>query len=228
MPLTNADPHHWAPVPEIVNHLAEKYKGKRVLEIGPGDARFPAATHFVDFRDLPGIPPEQLVKLDVNREHFPVSWCGYFDFVYCRHLVEDMWNPFWLLGQMSYVGKAGYIETPSPLCEFTRGVDGKSPAYRGYNHHRWFIWDHDDRLNFITKFPLVEYLSFADESVTEQLLRSSPRYWNTYFLWEGDIKFSHLQCHLDFGMPQDYGAMLVKAQIQSKASIDTFWKALNG
>jgi Methyltransferase domain len=222
MPLTNSDRHHWSPVPEIVNHLAAKYKGKRVLEIGPGHAPFPDATVYLDWQKLPGIPSASFVKWDIERG-VPYEDKS-FDFVYARHVLEDMWNPFHLMFEMSRVAKAGYIETPSPPCEMTRGVDGNSPQYRGYNHHRWIVWEGDGKLNFISKFPFVEYLAFADEAVTEQLLRSGPRFWNTSYLWEGEVNFRHLQCPHDFAMPQDYGAMLVKAMVQAKSSIEAFYR----
>jgi len=229
MPLTNSDLHHWGPVPEIVDWLAAKYKGQKVLEVGPGAARFPAATHFVDWQDVPGVPPEQVTKIDVNLDRLPLpngplsSW----DFIYARHVLEDMCNPFLLIERMKRVAKAGYIETPSPLCELTRGVDGGSPMYRGYNHHRWIIWqDSDGKLHFIAKFPLVEYQTFADEAVTDQQLRNSSRYWNTHYFWQDNIDLVHHQCPHDFRMPEDYGSMLVRAKAQSKDSIDTFYRTV--
>lgn len=225
MPLTQSDNHHWGPVPEIIQNLAQRFRGKGVLEIGPGQTPFPAATTFVDWQPNPAVPKGDLFCLDVGTENLPFPDKS-FHFCYARHVLEDMANPFHLLSEMSRVAKAGYIETPSPLCELTRGVDGNSPPYRGYNHHRWIVWEGDGKLNFISKFPFVEYLSFADEAVTEQLLRQGPRFWNTSYLWEGDIKVSHLQCPHDFAMPQDYGAMLVKAMVQAKSSTESFYRTV--
>jgi hypothetical protein len=233
MPLTNADRHYWSPVPEVVDWLAAKYQGKRVLEIGPGHTPFPAATHFVDWQEIPGVPLERTFRLDVGREPLPTlgPWdpevIAKWDFVYARHVLEDMANPFHLISEMSRVAKAGYIETPSPICELARGVDGSSPVWRGYNHHRWLVWDNGDALTFVAKFPLVEYTASADEGLCDQMLRGGPRYWNTYFLWEDDIKVSHLQSPHDFVMPQDYGATLLLAKGQSKASTDKFFGNLN-
>jgi SAM-dependent methyltransferase len=156
MKLTDADKKHWAPNPEIVNQLAERAKGKSVLEIGPGHVPFPVATEFVDWdvkRDLPG----KVHKVDLNSEPLPFKDKA-FDFIYCRHVLEDMFNPFPLIKEMSRVGKSGYIETPSPFAEMGRGVDGGSPEFRGYHHHRWVIWKEADTLHFVTKYPMVEYL----------------------------------------------------------------------
>lgn len=222
MPLTQADPHHWGPAREVVERLAAKYQSKGVLEIGPGHVPFPAATTFVDWQGVDGVPADDLFVVDVGKDKLPFPDKS-FHFVYCRHVLEDMANPFHLVAEMSRVAKAGYIETPSPICELTCGVDGNAPPWRGYNHHRWFVWDNGGELTFLSKFPIVEHLAFADEGRCEQMLRASPRYWNTYFLWEGDIKVRHLQCPHDFAMPAEYGAMLILAKGQSKASTDKFF-----
>lgn len=226
MPLTNADPHYWAPQSEIVNRLAQKYDGKRILEVGPGQAPFPAATDFVDWQDAPPhVPKERFSRHDVSKG---LPWAsGEFDFCYCRHVLEDMANPFHLMNEMSRVAKAGYIETPSPVCELTRGVDGGSPAWRGYNHHRWLIWEEQGELRFLTKFPIVEHLPFNGEPLWERALRSTPRAWNTSFLWEGEIKSRHLQCPHDFAMPQDYPALLEHAAAASVLATDRFWRNMS-
>lgn len=46
-----------------------------------------------------------------------------FDFVICRHVLEHMEEPAVLLKELMRVGKAGYIETPSPLMEKLYGWD---------------------------------------------------------------------------------------------------------
>jgi hypothetical protein len=43
------------------------------------------------------------------------------------HMLEDMYNPFPICAEMSRVAKAGYVETPSPVAELCRGVDGDKP-----------------------------------------------------------------------------------------------------
>jgi len=227
MPLIAADPHHWAPVPAIVEWLTKRLPPEaKVLEIGPGHAPFFRADTFVDFAPWPiqGVPPEKLIKCDLAEELLPFADKS-FDFIYCRHCLEDMYNPFPLVREMERVGKAGYIETPSPICELTRGVDGGAPPYRGYNHHRFVVWDDGESLCFVSKYPIIEYVD-VDDTPYAALLRQGPRYWNTYHLWTDQIHVKHVQSPLDYLMPHEYAGVLQLASAQSKAMSDKFWQSI--
>lgn len=221
--LTEADTKHWAPIPAVVDWLANILPpAAKVLEIGASHVQFPRATMFVDFQSVPGIPPERLVKCDIATERLPFP-DKYFDFVYCRHTLEDLHNPFPACEEMSRVAKAGYIETPSPIAELCRGVDGGSPAYRGYHHHRYIVWARaDGSLHFVSKYPLVEYLNLDDKALISAL-RRGPKYWNTYYLWEDKIDFFHRQNSLNFDMMQDYPTVLRTAIEQSRDETMNFW-----
>lgn len=224
--LTESDTKHWAPVPQVVDWLANRLPpDAKVLEIGASHVQFPRATMFVDFQDVPGIPPERLVKCDIATDRLPFP-DKYFDFVYCRHTLEDLHNPFPACEEMSRVAKAGYIETPSPIAELCRGVDGGSPAYRGYHHHRFIIWEVDGRLNFVSKYPLVEYLRFEEDAAIPEWLRVGAKYWNTYYLWDDRVDFKHHQNSLDFDMMKDYQLLLCAALGCSTRSIDKFWSPI--
>ena len=206
--LTQADTKHWAPNPDVVRQLAERCEGKSVLEIGPGHIPFPAATEFVEWdakRELPG----KVHKVDLNSEPLPFKDKS-FDFIYCRHVLEDMFNPFPLCKEMSRVGKSGYIETPSPIAEMGIGVDGGSPPYRGYHHHRWLIWKEGETLHFVTKYPMVEFLPLDDKPITAKL-RLSDAYWNTHLVWSREVKIKHHQNPIDYYMPSEYGKLINRA-----------------
>ncbi len=221
--LTNSDRKYWAPIDSLVNWLAEKIpEGAKVLEIGPGYAPFPKATIFVDQRELPNIPADQQVRIDMAKQPLPFDDKS-FDFVYCRHVLEDMYNPFPLMNEMSRVAKAGYIETPSPLTEIARGVDGSSPPFRGYHHHHYIVWAHEGQLRFVAKYPFIEYIRFTEEDIIKSLAEG-PKYWNTHYLWEGKIDWSHRQNGPDYQMVRDYAPMLKDAMDQSKISAGIFWQ----
>jgi Methyltransferase domain len=210
MSLTANDPHHWGPIPEVMEWLTNRLpRDAKVLEVGPGHAPFKRADAFVDFAPWPiqGIEQDKLFRCDIATEPLPFEDKS-FDFIFCRHVLEDMWNPFHLCKEMERVGKAGYIETPSPIAELTRGVDGAAPPYRGYHHHRWVIWNHDGTLKFVSKYPVIEYLDIPQTSET---LLKSERYWNTYLLWDDVIPVNHLQSPLDFDIPRDYRMVLWQA-----------------
>ena len=221
--LTKQDNKFWRPLSDVVRWLANRLPDDaRVLEIGPGQLPFWRAGMFVDNVNAADIPADRFIKCDVNFEPLPFADKS-FDFVYCRHVLEDMVNPFMICSEMSRVAKAGYIETPSPFAELCRGIDGDAPPWRGYHHHRWIVWVGAGELRFVTKFPVVEYMDTANDTQIVSLLRSGPWYWNSYYLWEGQIS---QQRPLEFNMPGDYGSVLTGALHQSKAATDMFWQKI--
>ena len=220
--LTNNDKKYWAPIEPLVQWLAKKLPAEaKVLEIGPGFVPFPKATMFVDYKKLPNIPADKIVSVDLNNTALPFE-DNSFDFVYCRHVIEDMYNPFLLCKEMERVGKAGYIETPSPMAEIGRGVDGNSPPFRGYHHHRNIVWVHEGELRIAAKYPIIEYLRFLEEEIVGWL-KEGPKFWNTYYLWEDKIKTKHLQSGPDFEITRDYASILKNAMDQSTISSGKFW-----
>jgi hypothetical protein len=88
---------------------------------------------------------------------------------------------------MIRVSKSGYIETPSPLVECTKNVDGKGLChlYRGYIHHRYIVWTETDTntLCFLPKYPILEHIQFND--INSNLLEID-YYWNNYYEWSVD------------------------------------------
>lgn len=219
--LSQSDPHYWHPASDVIDYLnASIPKGARVLEIGPGTVPFARADVFVDFVDVDTVPAGKLIKCDVANEPLPFADKS-FDFVVCRHMLEDMFNPFPICAEMSRVAKAGYVETPSPLAELCRGVDGGAPSYRGYHHHRFVVWDDGERLNFVSKYPLIEHLTLQEDKLASAL-RSGPRYWNTYYLWSDEMRVKHVQSPLNFDIPTQYPSVLNDAMNQSMAATDRF------
>ena len=69
------------------------------------------------------------------REPFPFDDDA-FDFVVCSHTLEDVRDPVWVAGELSRIGRAGYVEVPSRLQEQSWGVNG---PYVGWSHHHWLI-----------------------------------------------------------------------------------------
>ena len=224
MALTQNDKKHWAPIQSVMDYLTETVipKDARVLEVGPGHAPFKRANVSVDFVDVEGLP--NLIKVDLATQPLPFA-DKEFDFVFCRHTLEDMYNPFPLCAEMSRVGKAGYVEMPSPIAELGRGVDGGSPPFRGYHHHRFIAWMFGKELRFISKYPFIEYLKF-DEPAIDEMLRKDARYWNTYCLWQDKISVVHRQSPLDYNIPRDYALVLTEAMERSKESTDIFFSGM--
>jgi hypothetical protein len=204
--LSNADVKYWAPHPAMLDKVAGQVApGARVLEIGPGAKPFSRATYFVDWRSGPNI-----VSCDLSREPLPFG-DKEFDFVYCRHVLEDLYAPFRTCEEMSRVAKAGYIETPSPLAEICRGIDGGSPPWRGYHHHRYFVWAEDDTLYLTAKYPIIEHLSFGDEAEIGNALRENPALWNSMYFWEDRVSWRVLQHDVDYSIVGNYREVIMQA-----------------
>lgn len=220
--LTESDKKFWPPIESLVKWLADRIpQGAKVLEIGPGHVPFPRADVFVDYRDSPRVPNDKKINMDFSADPLPFA-DKEFDFVYARHVLEDMYDPFHLMREMQRVAKSGYIETPSPFAELCRGTDGSSPPFRGYHHHRYIIWVHEGELRFISKYPIIEYIRFTEEDITAAL-RQGPKFWNTYFLWDDKIAFKHVESGPDYMITKDYAAILKTAMDQSQISSGMFW-----
>lgn len=220
MALTQKSLKYWAPNQRVIDYLTNVVipADAKVLDIGPGHAPFKRANVSVDFVDVPGV--ENLVKCDLANDPLPFG-DKEMDFIYCRHCLEDMYNPFPLIKEMQRVGKGGYIECPSPIAELGRGVDGGSPPFRGYHHHRFIVWVFGNELRLISKYPYLEYLKF-DEPKIDELLKQDI-YWNSNFLWKDEIKVTHRQSPLDYDIPRDYVHVLSEAVEQSKEAADIFF-----
>jgi hypothetical protein len=211
--------HHWAPYEPMVRVVERMTAGKkRVLEIGPGKKPFTNATEYVDWKAWPQLAGKPVHALNINQDPLPLA-DKIFDFVYCRHTLEDLYNPFLMCREMNRVGQAGYIETPSVVAEATRRVDYQSPRWRGYHHHRYFVWGEGDTLMFLPKYPVIEHLDLEDvESQLVERLNAHPVYWNTYFFWEGSLRFRLLEHDKDYHILRDYPHRLIEAIQRSMES----------
>lgn len=85
----------------------------------------------------------------------------------------------------------GYIETPSPLIEVTKNVDGNelSSNYCGYIHHRYIVWSNiqKNEIYFLPKYSCIldHILNVNDSSKSYlyNLINNYPVYWNNYFIF---------------------------------------------
>lgn len=195
--------------------------GARVLEIGPGPLPRRFATDFVDVVAWEGAAfgDRPLTLLDAQHEALPFA-DGSFDFVYSRHVIEDLARPGLLLSEMQRVGRAGYIETPSPLTECTRGVD--DGPWRGYRHHRWLVWAAGGRLRLLPKLDAIDGLAL--DIPTGDLLRSCPHLSNSHFAWQGDFSIDVLGA--DDGDRLAYAAALRRAIGEGVTATIAFVSAL--
>ena len=177
----------WKPIPEMISALSKRSGGKAVLDVGCGETPFPSATHLVDWSPSGTHPGAEVFRLDVDSDTFPFE-DGQFDFVYSRHLLEDIQNPQHAFEEMVRCGQRGHFETPSPLVELLPGVDARNDlVYRGFIHHRYIVWSElaDNSLHFLPKYPIVEHMTMPAEMTREltYLANHYPVYWNNYYSW---------------------------------------------
>jgi len=172
---------------EIIKKLKIKSTNK-VLDVG-GSMKQHQQIHIDTLVDI--IRPEEapygksklladkFVQLDVTKEKLPFP-DKEFDFCLCTHTLEDLYNPFLLISEMSRVAKRGYISTPSMGKDMEYShynlTDWKTGTRRvpGIAHHKWFFYEKKGVIQVIPKnYPILYTSKFH---ITK---------------WSGDIEFQH-------------------------------------
>jgi len=129
----------------------------------------------------------KVIIKDIDTDKFNESYKS-VDFIHARHILEDIQNPNFAMSEIIRCCKSGYIETPSPLIEVTKGVDGcnKCHLYGGYIHHRYIIWSDIEKCEI---FFLPKYNNIIDNFIIlnenhYKLINNNPYMWNNYFIWK--------------------------------------------
>ena len=180
---------YWFSNPIIVNMLVtfcNQHELSNIIEVGPGRSPFPLATTFIGTNET----IKNYIDLDLDTNKIPFE-DNQIDFIYCRHVLEDIQNPDFLLHEILRTSKNGFFETPSPLVELTKGVDDNiinSLNYIGYVHHRYIIWTdlEENIIYFLPKYGFLENLLKFNHVMQQQIydvLNNFPVYWNTYYVW---------------------------------------------
>ena len=134
---------------ESLRALRQRSPGACILDVGGCYAPCRSATHIVDIMPFSAlrrahaygdgelhVTPETYHQLDICAARFPFPDKS-FDFVICRHTLEDLRDPIAVCREMNRVGRAGYIECPSRVYESTKGVERW--WWAGHYHHRWLV-----------------------------------------------------------------------------------------
>jgi len=226
--------HFWGPNRTILK-MVEKYcitnKYKQILEIGPGKVPFKLATDFIGSNET----ITSYIEIDIDNQIFPYS-DNHFDFIYCRHVLEDIQNPDFALSEMLRISKSGYIETPSPLIEITKDVDAASLSdkYCGYIHHRYIVWSsiQKNEIYFLPKYSCIldHMLDISDDVKYHlyNLINNYPVYWNNYFVYDSvnSPKIIMYKNGVNFGINKnmigDYIALVTRAINESIENTNYF------
>ena len=226
--------HYWKPnevvIQNIKNYCQQKHH-KSVLEIGPGVVPFELATDFIGSNEK----ITNYINIDIDKEIFPFE-NNKFDFVYCRHVLEDIQNPDFALNEITRISKyGGYIETPSPLIEVTKNVDSSqfSNLYCGYIHHRYIVWSNiqKNEIYFLPKYSCIldNILNFHN-NYTYNLINNYPIYWNNYFLFDTKPTIIMYKNGVNFNingknieqMIEEYSALIFRAINESIENTNYF------
>lgn len=209
----------WKPNADVIDMLVkmcQKNNYTKILENGPGETPFPLSTHYIDI----DFRLKNTIAIDIDFDKIPFE-DEYFDFCYARHIFEDIQNPQHAFSETVRICKNGYIETPSPLIECLKMVDGlsreKNINYCGYIHHRYIVWTdiETNTLYFLPKYPFLEYLEFEPEFYKYMLDMSKEKfYWNNYYLWmekNPEPKIFVYRNGVNFKILEDYKNLVVTA-----------------
>jgi len=226
----------WYTCQNEITHLFGDYvkekNYKHILEIGPSTTPIPFGTHTISLNK-----PESItnVCIDIDKMNIPIQ-DNFFDFGYARHVFEDIQNPEFAFNEVKRTCNEFYIETPSPLVELLKNVDNIDIAdrYRGYIHHRYFVWSLENTLYFLPKYPIVEHLEINKrfENKLIYIAENYPISWNNYMMCNKDTKIIMLKNEFQFNFFPDsnsYTNLLVNGILQSMEHTNSFIpKLLNG
>ena len=221
---------YYQPIQKITDYICKHIPdGAKVLELGPGKQPLPKATHFCGWSDKEKEKFDNYKVADFSKDKLPYD-DKEFDFVYARHVLEDLYNPFNCMDEMSRVAKAGFIECPSPIAEVCRDAENwkdfvkDNLKLRGYQHHHYIVWN-DGKLNFLHKFPIIERMELKDENYTYRSLEN-PYNWNIYYIWKDNIKYKNYTHPQDYDSPgsMEYFELIMKGFYNTIKVNDSFEK----
>ena len=175
----------------------------RVLDIGGWAQPFNRANTVIDampyetrgwyktlgMQDHLGEGPEcfdasRWIQRDIcDRSPFPFADKS-FDYVICSHVLEDIRDPLWVCSEIIRIGKRGYIEVPSRLCESTWN---SLLRIAGAPHHRWLVDIKGNHIRFEMKYPLIHRKGLHLPSSTCCTLQ--PNEAIQYLFWESSFTY---------------------------------------
>src|SRR3972149_1923850 len=190
-------------MPLTDRELIEKYKIKptdKILDVGGSmkqhwDLPIDTLVDLIRPEEAPygksKLLAKHFIRLDVTKEKLPFR-DKEFDFVLCTHTLEDLYNPFLIIDEMSRVGKRGYIATPSFGSDITYShynlTDWLTGGRRvpGHAHHKWLFYIKKGQIQILPKN--YSLLATTEFQVVNWKGRDELQYY-----WENSINYSEIK-----------------------------------
>lgn len=209
------------------------YNYSKIVDIGSGKNPFILANSIIDYNTKYEIQNNNVKaynNLDVDKNPLPFENKS-IDFVYSRYLLQEIQNPDFVIDEITRVSNSGYIETPSPLMEITKGIDNSISSnfngiFTGYIHHRYIVWSDNEKCEI---YFLPKYNCILDTIMTlniDKNLYNNKFYRNNYFIWKDKIpKVIVYKQGINFGFKnfiQEYLELVLEAVKKSIENTDKF------
>ena len=193
--------------------LLRKHSEWRILNVGAWEQLLMPVTHNIDIlpyetaghQGFVGEMSEMRYDEDtwVQQDVCTVPWPypdKYFDFVVCSNVLEDIRDPMVVCSEMSRIGKAGFIEIPTPRCEMSWDKDDSHTfnQYPGYWHHRWLFkpayYETDNKERRIMLLAYPKHISLIEDKFKRKSVSHDEGFITLW--WEHEIKAQE-QVYLD-------------------------------
>jgi SAM-dependent methyltransferase len=162
-----------------------------VLEVGSGACPWPRSDVLLDryFLDPDGQRSYNGIHVDgrplilAAGERLPFESKS-FDFIYCSHVIEHALDLSSMIGELSRVGKSGYIECPNFLFE----------RYLDQGQHRWYLFLDEKKAIHACRKTLENNFSRKWDWTIFQILNQShliKEKWKLFTIqlhWEGKVE----------------------------------------
>lgn len=193
------------------------------LDVGGGSNTFYRANYVIDILPFDERRPffggerkyfskKTWIEKDICDGNWPFK-NKQFDFVICSHVLEDIRDPLKVCKEMIRVGKRGYIETPSRLCESTKGVARN--YITGFPHHRWLVEINNNSIIFTMKYQKIHYWKYSFRLGFNRRLKEV--FHNTFLFWDDDFKYRE-------NYPDDWNKYLIDFKKNNSLKGKTEWK----
>lgn len=134
------------------------------------------------------------------------------NFVICTHVLEDIRDPGFVIGEINKLNISGFISVPNKHTELSLGIESRD--YPGYAHHRYMFSVVEGKLLGLAKYPLYAEMAKRREFGIDKELVS--RDFELGLMFDGRIPFDYVNhdfCGMNRGEMKEIVTNFVKMGI---------------